>query len=70
VGVDAIDPSCLVFHSGTEQGAAGQWITTGGRVLCVVSRGTTLAEARDVAYREMNKISFDGIYCRGDIGLG
>lgn len=69
-GIEAIDPSCLVFHSGTEQDAVGQWVTTGGRVLCVVSRGTTLAEARDVAYREMNKISFDGIYCRSDIGLG
>ena len=68
-GIEAIDPSCLVFHSGTEQDAAGQWITTGGRVLCIVSRGATLAEARDIAYREMTRISFDGIYCRGDIGL-
>ena len=42
---------------------------SGGRVLCIVSRGATLAEARDIAYREMTRISFDGIYCRGDIGL-
>ncbi len=68
-GIESVDPSCLVFHSGTEQDALGQWITTGGRVLCIVSRGATLAEARDIAYREMTKISFDGIYCRGDIGL-
>jgi phosphoribosylamine--glycine ligase len=68
-GIDAIDSSCLVFHSGTEQDAAGQWITTGGRVLCIISRGDTLAEAREIAYREMGKVSFDGIYCRSDIGL-
>jgi phosphoribosylamine---glycine ligase len=68
-GIDAIDSSCLVFHSGTERNAAGQWITTGGRVLCIVSREATLADARDVAYREMQKINYDGIYCRGDIGL-
>lgn len=68
-GVDAIDPSCLVFHSGTERDGSGQWITTGGRVLCIISRGDTLAQARDIAYREMRKVSFDGLYCRGDIGL-
>lgn len=68
-GIDAIDSSCLVFHSGTERNAAGQWVTTGGRVLCVIGRGATLADARDLAYREMQKVRFDGIYWRSDIGL-
>jgi phosphoribosylamine--glycine ligase len=68
-GIDDIDPSCLVFHSGTERDAEGQWITTGGRVLCVISRGGTLAEARQIAYREMERVRFDGLYCRSDIGL-
>lgn len=67
-GIENVDPSCLVFHSGTERDDAGQWITTGGRVLCVVSSGDTLSQAREIAYREMDKISFEGIYRRSDIG--
>jgi phosphoribosylamine--glycine ligase len=33
-----------------------------------VSTGETLQEARDVAYREMKKVSFEGMYYRSDIG--
>ncbi|HOV85138.1 MAG TPA: phosphoribosylamine--glycine ligase [Syntrophobacteraceae bacterium] len=68
-GLDQIDPRVLVFHSGTETDSNGTWITTGGRVLCLVSRGETLAEARAVALEEMKKISFEGLYFRSDIGL-
>jgi phosphoribosylamine---glycine ligase len=67
-GVDRIDPGCLAFHSGTERDGSGQLITTGGRVLCIVSKGRDLAEARAVAFREMQKVSFEGIYYRQDIG--
>ena len=68
-GVDQIDQSCLVFHSGTEKNASGQLVTTGGRVLCIVSSGSTLNEARETALREMGKVRFEGIYHRRDIGL-
>jgi phosphoribosylamine--glycine ligase len=67
-GVETIDPECLVFHSGTERDGNGQLLTTGGRVLCIVSRGRGLGEAREIAFREMQKVSFDGIYYRRDIG--
>ncbi len=67
-GLDRIDSECLVFHSGTERGSNGEWITTGGRVLCVISRAPGLVEAREIAYREMGKISFEGLYYRKDIG--
>ena len=67
-GVAQIDSSCLVFHSGTAFGENGQLITTGGRVLCIVSSGRTLAAARELAYREMKKVTFEGIYYRSDIG--
>ena len=67
-GLDKIDPSCQVFHSGTGFGDEGQYITTGGRVLCIVSRGKTLQDAREKAYSEMKKVHFDGIYYRSDIG--
>jgi phosphoribosylamine--glycine ligase len=67
-GLDKIDPECMVFHSGTGFGDEGQFITTGGRVLCIVSRGKNLEEAREKAYSEMEKVQFDGIYYRSDIG--
>jgi phosphoribosylamine---glycine ligase len=67
-GVDLVDPACLAFHSGTERDGGGQLITTGGRVLCLVSKGKDLAEARAVALEEMQKVSFEGIYYRQDIG--
>ncbi len=67
-GIDDIDPQCLVFHSGTGFNEKGEFITTGGRVLGIVSKGSTLKEAREIAYREMKKIHFEGIYYRSDIG--
>jgi phosphoribosylamine--glycine ligase len=67
-GVERIDPECLVFHSGTERDGNGQLLTTGGRVLCLVSRGGELAEARANAFEEMKKVSFEGLYYRQDIG--
>ncbi len=68
-GADQIDQNCLVFHSGTEKNASGQLVSTGGRVLCIVSSGGTLNEARETALREMEKVRFEGIYYRRDIGL-
>lgn len=68
-GLDEVDKDILVFHSGTERNASGQLVTTGGRVLCLVSSGATLMDARETALREMEKIRFEGIYYRKDIGL-
>ena len=68
-GIGEIDPGCLVFHSGTEMNSDGRLLTTGGRVLCVVSSGPTLARAREVAMTEIEKVKFEGIYYRKDIGL-
>jgi phosphoribosylamine---glycine ligase len=67
-GIENIDAECLVFHSGTERDGSGQLLTTGGRVLCIVSRGKGLSDARQIAFREMEKLSFEGIYYRRDIG--
>jgi phosphoribosylamine--glycine ligase len=67
-GLEDVDPECLVFHSGTEYDGSGQLVTTGGRVLCIISAGDTLADAREIAYREIKKVHFEGIYCRSDIG--
>ena len=44
-------------------------VTSGGRVLSIVSNGHSLFEARERCYREVNKISFEGMTFRKDIGL-
>ncbi|WP_291636461.1 phosphoribosylamine--glycine ligase [Clostridium sp.] len=52
-------------------GAAGEngvLKTTGGRVLGITGFGETLEKAREIAYADMKKIQFDGMYYRTDIG--
>lgn len=46
----------------------GRLLTSGGRVLGVSATGETLESAVKRAYREAEKISFKGKYCRSDIG--
>lgn len=68
-GVDAARavPGVLVFHAGTTM-REGRLAVSGGRVLNVVGSGTSLAEARDRAYRAAALISFEGKTIRRDIG--
>ena len=67
-GLDASVPEgCKVFHAGTRL-QDGQVLTNGGRVLCATALGTTVAEAQAKAYRVVDGISWDGMYCRRDIG--
>ena len=56
-----------VYHAGTRR-LDGKVYTSGGRVLGVTALGDSLEEARDTAYRELEKITFEGIYYRKDIG--
>ncbi|MDP9249247.1 MAG: phosphoribosylamine--glycine ligase [bacterium] len=57
----------VVFHSGTAM-AGSDLVTSGGRVLGVSAVGKTLAEALDRAYKAAEKISFEGMQYRKDIG--
>lgn len=59
--------SCKVFHAGTAM-SDDNIVTSGGRVLCVVGLGDTVATARDVAYAQANNISWNKAYFRNDIG--
>ena len=56
-----------VFISGAEH-KDGSLFTKSGRVLSVTALAETPAKASDLAYREMSKISFEGMYYRTDIG--
>ncbi|MDQ3688875.1 MAG: phosphoribosylamine--glycine ligase [Chloroflexota bacterium] len=66
----ADDGEALCFHAGTRRRADGAYETTGGRVLTLVGRGTTLAAARTAAYRAVRDIALDGGQYRTDIAAG
>jgi phosphoribosylamine--glycine ligase len=58
----------VVFHAGTRRRESGTgYETAGGRVLGITARGQTVSEARERAYRAVEKISFDGMHFRRDI---
>jgi len=57
-----------VFHAGTQLNN-GQVVTSGGRVLCACALGDTIKEAQEKAYELTNKISWDKVYYRTDIGF-
>lgn len=56
-----------VYHMGTRTDGEGHVLTSGGRVLMVVAEGTSVAEAREVVYGEISKISCDNLFYRKDI---
>ncbi len=68
-GVDKAEEidGVTVFHSGTLI-EDGRLIANGGRVLAVTAVAADLAEARDRAYRAIDRIDFADGFCRRDIG--
>ncbi len=59
-----------VFHAGTKRNEGGDVLTGGGRVLNVTALGSSLAEARERAYRAVDRISWPGMQFRRDIARG
>jgi len=66
-GYETLDKGVEVFHAGTKL-ENGKLVTNGGRVLSVVATSETLAEAREKAYRNVERIRFEGRHYRTDIG--
>jgi phosphoribosylamine--glycine ligase len=64
---EPLSPDSLIFHAGTRE-SDGQVVTSGGRVLCVTSFAETIYEAVDKSRDVLEKLYFDGIYYRRDIG--
>ena len=61
------DPDVFVFHSGTAL-KDGATVTAGGRVLGITAAAGDLKTALRKAYAELDKITFDGMQFRRDIG--
>jgi phosphoribosylamine--glycine ligase len=62
----------VVFQGGTvrkNRGFGPQVFTNGGRVVCATALGTGLTQARERAYDALDRVVWDGKFCRRDIGL-
>jgi len=66
-GLPAPAADCRVFHAGTRL-EGGALVTNGGRVLCVTALGDSLRMARSRAYEVIDRVRFDGMQYRKDIG--
>ena len=64
---DLADPDVKIFHSGTSI-HNDKIVTNGGRVLCVTALGRDVKQAKKIAYKVVNKITWNGVYYRRDIG--
>lgn len=60
-------PTQKVFHAGTAMDG-DQVVTSGGRVLCVVGLGDSVASAAATAYEAVDQVQWQDVYLRRDIG--
>ena len=67
-GFENLD-DCIIAHAGTKLNDRGEVVTSGGRVIAVTAHGKNIEEAREKAYRNAEKIKFEGVNYRHDIGL-
>lgn len=63
---DVVDS--IVFHAGTKV-SNGKVVTNGGRVIAITSFGKDFREALQQSYQNMEKLHFDGMYYRKDLGF-
>lgn len=66
-GLVDVDGS-IVFHAGTAI-KDNNLVTNGGRVLAVSSYGKDFRKALDISYRNAQKLCFDEVYYRKDLGF-
>lgn len=67
-GIDDLDEDIVVFHSGTKM-LDGKLVTNGGRVIGITAKSDNVKNAAKKVYENINKISFDGMHYRTDIGM-
>jgi phosphoribosylamine--glycine ligase len=65
-GLDSLSSNTMAFHAGTIK-LDGVTATSGGRVMTIVGRGASLADARGEAYAAIKDVDFEGAYHRSDI---
>jgi phosphoribosylamine---glycine ligase len=58
----------FTFHAGTVKNDDGEFVTAGGRVLLVGAKAESIGEAQEKVYRELEKLTCEGVFYRKDIG--
>ena len=67
-GLNDINPvDSTLFHMGTSI-ENGKVVTSGGRVFCIASYGRSVFDALEISKEEMQKVSFEKMQYRNDIG--
>jgi len=66
-GIEAINDA-IVFHAGTTE-KEGKIVTNGGRVIAITSLDTDFRKALQNSYQNIEKLHFDGMYYRTDLGF-
>lgn len=66
-GLDKVENS-IVFHAGTKFDN-GNVVTNGGRVMAITSYGDSFQEALAQSYKNVEKINWENVYFRKDIGF-
>ncbi len=66
-GIEDISDS-IVFHAGTTL-KEGEVVTNGGRVMAITSYGENFKDALKTSYKSIEKLRFDGMNYRSDIGF-
>ncbi|CAJ0602037.1 unnamed protein product [Cylicocyclus nassatus] len=69
VDIPETEDDTVIFHAGTTRSLDGDVLTNGGRILCVTSLGSTMAEAREKALKASEAVKFEGKFFRTDIGI-
>ncbi|GIM31751.1 phosphoribosylamine--glycine ligase [Paraclostridium bifermentans] len=67
-GLDKVDEDIVIFHSGTKK-INNKLVTNGGRVIGISAKGNSLEEASKKVYKNIEKIKFEGMHYRTDIGV-
>ncbi|WP_088103322.1 phosphoribosylamine--glycine ligase [Halalkalibacter urbisdiaboli] len=65
-GLENVNSDSLLFHAGTKK-VDEQWVTNGGRVLLLASKGATINEAQQAVYKAISNIQSEGLFYRKDI---
>ncbi len=68
IAIGDLDEGVVLCHAGTAM-KDGKLVTSGGRVLGVCAKGVDVEDARRKAYANAERIDFEGMYYRKDIGI-
>ena len=58
----------MVYHAGTQRDNKGNYITSGGRVLNIVSKAHSIKKALALVYEVCKSVYWKGYFYRKDIG--